>query len=57
MALSQNEIESLCIKAARGAGYSWGLAEQAGFAAGWLAARGLDATAPLLALLRDRLAQ
>jgi hypothetical protein len=54
VALSQNEIESLCLKAARGAGLSWGLAEEAGFAAGWLAARGLDATALLLTLLNDR---
>lgn len=51
VALSQNEIESLCTKAARGAGYSWGLAEEAGFATGWLAACGLDATGLLLALL------
>ena len=32
--LSQNETESLCMKAARGAGFSWGLAEEAGIAAG-----------------------
>lgn len=53
--LSQNETESLCLKAARGAGFSWGLAEEAGFAAGWLAARGLDATPQLLALLMRKL--
>jgi len=52
--LSRNEIESLCMKAARGAGFSWGLAEEAGFAAGWLAARGIDGTAPLLRLLKQR---
>lgn len=51
--LSQNEIEQLCLKAARGAGMSWGLAEEAGFAAGWLAMRGLDGAGALLAQLRD----
>ncbi|MCF3972115.1 DUF3726 domain-containing protein [Paracoccus salsus] len=49
--LSQNEIEQLCLKAARGAGMSWGLAEEAGFAAAWLAARGLDGPGILLAQL------
>lgn len=34
--LSRNETESLCMKAARGAGFSWGMAEEAGFATGWL---------------------
>lgn len=46
--LSRNEIETLCLKAARGAGLSWGLAEEAGFAAGWLAARGVDGAAVML---------
>lgn len=49
--LSRNEIEQLCQKAARGAGMSWGLAEEAGFAAGWLAMQGLDGPAALLAQL------
>lgn len=49
---SCNEIEQLCLKAARGAGMSWGLAEEAGFAAAWLAARGLEGPGALLALLR-----
>jgi len=40
--LSRSEIEALCAKAARGAGMAWGLAEEAGFAAGWLAVRGID---------------
>ncbi|MDG4647288.1 DUF3726 domain-containing protein [Roseibacterium sp. SDUM158017] len=40
--LSRSEIEALCAKAARGAGMAWGLAEEAGFAAGWLSARGID---------------
>ncbi|SMX50711.1 DUF3726 domain-containing protein [Maliponia aquimaris] len=51
--LSQNEVEQLCLKAARGAGMSWGLAEEAGFAAAWLAMRGLDGPGVLLAQLRD----
>ena len=50
--LSQNEIGQLCLKAARGAGMSWGLAEEAGFAAAWMAARGLDGPGALLAQLR-----
>lgn len=41
-ALSRSEIEALCARAARGAGMAWGLAEEAGFAAAWLAARGVD---------------
>jgi hypothetical protein len=49
--LSCNEAEMLCLKAARGAGMSWGLAEEAGFAARWLYARGLDGPAVLLAHL------
>lgn len=53
--LSRNETESLCLKAARGAGFSWGLAEEAGFAAGWLAAHGIDGTGTLLALLTQKL--
>lgn len=51
--LSRNEIEQLCMKAARGAGMSWGLAEEAGFAAGWLAMRGFDGPAVLLAQLQS----
>ena len=51
--LSRNEIETLCLKAARGAGMSWGLAEEAGFAAGWLAMRGVDGAGVLLAHLQN----
>ncbi|WP_341863611.1 DUF3726 domain-containing protein [Gymnodinialimonas sp. 57CJ19] len=40
--LSCNEAASLCMKAARGAGMSWGLAEEAGFSAAWLVSHGLD---------------
>ncbi|MCV2880727.1 DUF3726 domain-containing protein [Actibacterium sp. XHP0104] len=49
--LSRNEIEGACTKAARGAGLSWGHAEEAGFAAGWLHAHGIDGAAALLAHL------
>ena len=40
--LSCNEVSALCMKAARGAGMSWGLAEEAGFAAAWLVQHGVD---------------
>ncbi|MEN8658017.1 DUF3726 domain-containing protein [Marivita sp.] len=49
--LSNNEIEQLCLKAARGAGMSWGLAEEAGFAAAWLARRGIDGPLAVLTQL------
>lgn len=42
MSLSFNEIEGAAYKAARGAGFAWGLAEEAGYAARWLAERGID---------------
>jgi len=45
------EIESLARKATRGAGYSWGLAEDAGRAVQWLTARGLPGPAALAGLL------
>ena len=51
--LSRNEIETLCLIAARGAVMSWGLAEEAGFAAGWLAAWGMDGAGALLAHLQN----
>jgi hypothetical protein len=47
--MSQNEVAALCMKAARGAGMSWGLAEEAGFAASWLTERGIDGPRHLLA--------
>ena len=36
MNVSMNEVESMAKTAARGAGYSWGLAEEAGKATRWL---------------------
>jgi hypothetical protein len=50
-ALSCNEVASLCMKAARGAGMSWGLAEEAGFAAAWLVHHGFDGPSHLYAHL------
>lgn len=57
LVLSRGETESLCMKAARGAGFCWGMAEEAGFATGWLAAQGFDATTALLQVLTRRLGQ
>ena len=51
MTWSLNEIETLSRKAARGAGLSWGLAEEAGKAARWLAAAGLPGPQVLADLL------
>lgn len=53
VALSLNEAEALAAKAARGAGLSWGEAEDLGRAARWLAASGLDWATPLLGLLHS----
>lgn len=53
VSLSLNEVASLAMKAARGAGMSWGLAEEAGFAAVWLAQRGLDGPRFLLEHLNE----
>lgn len=51
--LSRNEVESVCAKAARGAGMTWGLAEEAGYAAGWLTSRGFDGAGALARHLRN----
>jgi hypothetical protein len=53
MIVSLNEIETTVLKAARGAGMAWGLAEEAAQAARWLAARGLSFEAPLVFLLES----
>lgn len=52
MILSLNEVESLVLKAARGAGLAWGLAEEAAAAAVWLARVDLLLLAPFVARLR-----
>ena len=51
MTFSLNEIEAMGKRAARGAGLSWGLAEEAGKAARWLAARGLPGPDQLAEIL------
>jgi len=54
MNLSLGELEALCRKAARGAGFDWGVAEEAGRAARQLSASGLRGAELLLARLDDR---
>ena len=51
---SFNEVETLSVKATRGAGLGWGHAEDLGRAARWLAERGFDWASSLLQLLEDR---
>ena len=50
-ALSLSEVDSIALKAARGAGLPWGLAEEAAFAARWLAEQGVDGLTLLARLL------
>ncbi|MEX0317214.1 MAG: DUF3726 domain-containing protein [Ruegeria sp.] len=56
MSYSLNEMEATAKRAARGAGYSWGLAEEAGKATRWLCAHGLEGEAALARLLEQGLA-
>jgi hypothetical protein len=49
--LSLNEVETLAQKAARGAGLPWGVAEDTGRAAAWMARRIGQWAGPLLTLL------
>jgi len=51
--LSLNEIETTVLKAARGAGYHWGLAEEAAAAARWLAKHDLPWAATVGILLAE----
>jgi hypothetical protein len=51
MTWSLGEIETEARKAARGAGLPWGIAEEAGKAARWLAAQGVDGLLALADLL------
>ncbi len=53
VSLSRNEVASLCMKAARGAGMSWGLAEEAGYAAAWLVQHDIDGPRHLYAHLKQ----
>jgi hypothetical protein len=50
---SLSEIHAACLKAARGSGLPWGLAEEAGMAAAWLAAAGLPGPELMLRLLEQ----
>jgi hypothetical protein len=52
VSVSLNEVEATAKKATRGAGYSWGIAEEAAKATRWLCAHGFDGCASLSALLR-----
>ena len=52
MILSLNEVEALAKKATRGAGYSWGLAEEASKAVRFLCHRGLDGCGALADVLQ-----
>lgn len=56
MSVSLNEVEATAKRAVRGAGYSWGIAEDAGKATRWLCTRGIDATGGLVRLLGRDLA-
>ncbi len=47
------EIRTLSMKAARGAGFSWGLAEEAGLAVRWLQARGMPGVQALAQYLEQ----
>lgn len=51
MTFSLNEIEAMGKRAARGGGYSWGIAEEAGKAARWLTAQGLPGPEELADIL------
>lgn len=51
MSYSLNEMEATAKRAARGAGYSWGLAEEASKATRWLCTQGLDGAAELAHVL------
>ncbi|MGC6496638.1 MAG: DUF3726 domain-containing protein [Candidatus Puniceispirillaceae bacterium] len=51
MSWSLGETGALAVKATRGAGFSWGIAEDAGFAVTWLLGRGLPGAAALCSYL------
>ena len=53
MTLSLNEVEALAKKAARGTGYPWGIAEEAGKAVRWLCAADVNGCAALAAYLPE----
>lgn len=51
MSFALNEVEAMAKRATRGAGYPWGLAEEASKATRWLCAQGLDGCAVLAGVL------
>lgn len=51
MSFSLNEVEAIAKRAAKGAGYSWGLAEEAAKATRWLCSAGIDGIALLVQTL------
>lgn len=51
MNLSLNEVEATAKRAARGAGYPWGLAEEAAKSTRWLCAHGIDGCGVLARVL------
>lgn len=51
--LSLSEIDALVLKAYRGAGFSWGMAQEAGRASGWLALNGLPVASFFDSLLKQ----
>lgn len=53
MSFALNEIEATAKRAARGAGLSWGMAEEAAKAARWLSSQGIDGAAVLAAVLEQ----
>jgi len=57
MTFSLNEIEATSKRATRGAGYPWGLAEEAAKATRWLCENGFDGAAQLALLLQRDLAK
>ena len=50
---SIGEVRSLAVKAARGAGFSWGMSEEAGFAVTWLQQRSAPGARALANYLTD----
>jgi len=51
MSFALNEVEAMARKAARGAQFSWGMAEEAGKATRWLCAQGFDGCSALALVL------
>lgn len=57
MDCSLNEVELIAKRAARGAGYVWGIAEEAAKAVRWLCSRDIDGVRELARLLQRELPQ